>query len=149
MSTQLIYALILAVHLVTPTTADFSVEVLEAGAMIDIVEVQRRSGIYRYYSSETDQVLFQTERSRLNGQFFLVFDAEDREPQLVDLSEAFAELAELPVARDRIDVLEWRLRRGRDVLYLEMPDITTVLVIHSAGPPYRWISEPPPEPWAR
>lgn len=149
MLTQLVYALILAAHLVAPTSADFAVEVLESGTMTDIVQVERRSGIYRYHSSEHGHLLFEAERSRLYGHFFMVFEPDVPLPQLVDLSEAFAELAEQPVARERADVLEWRLRRGREALYLEMPDVATILVIHSEVPPYSWVTEPPQEPWAR
>lgn len=148
-STQLIYALILSVHLVSPVTTSFSVEVLEGGSMVDTVRVERRSGVYRYLSGERDDTLFEVERSGLYGQFFLVFTPGEPQPQVVDLSQYFERLSDLPVARDPVDVLDWRLRRGRGTVYLEMPDIATVLLIHSEGPPSSWIDALPREPWAR
>ncbi len=149
LSSQLVYALILSVHLVAPQVAEFNVEVLEAGRVVDTVAVSRRAAVYRYHSVEREELLFEVERSGLYGQFFLLFEPGEEQPTVVDLGEAFEELSRIPVARDRIDVLEWRLRRGRGVVYLEMPDIATILVIHSEAVPHGWIFEPPREPWAR
>lgn len=149
LSSQLIYALILSVHLIAPQVTGFDVEVLEAGRVVDTITVTRRAGVYRYHSVEQGELLFEAERSGLYGQFFLVFEPGTEQPVVVDLVEAFEELSRIPVARDRIDVLEWRLRRGRGVVYLEMPDIATILAIHSEAVPHGWVLEPPREPWAR
>jgi hypothetical protein len=149
-ATQLLSALILSVHLVAPSIQTFTVELLEAGMLTETVIVERRGPVYRYRSdAEPQALLFEVERSGLYGQFFTVFEPGEREPRVVDLSEQFAALVDLPVERDAVRVLQWRVRRSRGAIYIEIPDITSTLVIHSDAPVHGWIVEPPREPWAR
>ncbi len=150
MATQLISALILSVHLIAPSVPWFTVEVLDAGMLAQVVQVERTGPVYRFRDGERDgEVLFEAERSGLYGQFFLVFEAGNAEPTIVDLSEAFNHLVTLPASIERAEVMEMRLRHSRGLLYVEIPEIATTLVIDSDRPSQGWIVDPPREPWAR
>lgn len=148
MATQLITALILSVHLVAPGVPRFTVEVLDAGMLAQTVQVERTGPVYRY-RDEDGTLLFETERSGLYGQFFLVFEAGNSDPFLIDLSPAFEELVSLPVSQERAEVMGMRLRRSRALLYVEIPETAATLIIDSARPNQGWIGEPPRVPWAR
>ena len=150
MAAQLISALILSVHLIAPSVPRFTAEVLDAGMLAQVVQVERTGPVYRFRDAEANgAVLFEAERSGLYGQFFLVFEAGNAEPKIIDLSEAFEHLVTLPVSLDRTEVMAMRLRHSRGLLYVEIPDIATTLVIDSDRPSHGWIVEPPREPWAR
>lgn len=150
MATQLISALILSVHLIAPSVPRFTVEVLDAGMLAQVVQVERTGPVYRFRHRERDgEVLFEAERSGLYGQFFLVFEAGSSEPTIVDLSEAFNHLVTLPASMERTEVMDMRLRHSRGLLYVEIPEIATTLVIDSDRPSQGWIVDPPREPWAR
>lgn len=150
MATQLISALILSVHLIAPSVPQFTVEVLDAGMLAQVVQVERSGPVYRFRDGQANgAVLFEAERSGLYGQFFLVFEAASAEPILIDLSEAFNHLVTLPRSMEQAAVMNLRLRHSRGLLYVEIPEIATTLVIDSDRPSQGWIVDPPREPWAR